>query len=267
MSSIVDSFTGIIDNFTGGNQAKDAAAEASRAQIEYGNKAIETNKEARNSAKANFQPYADVGKSNIAGLDSLINDPNAQLKYIQDNPFFKSLTDQATQTLFNNQAAKGKLGSGETAEALQNSLLLLGNDLIQQQIRNKKNLVDLGFNAATGQSNADIGVGSNIANIQTDQGNSIAASKIAGSNAILEGRQGLMSAIGNTAIAACDMRLKTDIQKVGKLNNGLPLYLFRYKGDDKLHINVMAQDVEKVIPEAVIEIDNIKFVNMKKVCQ
>jgi hypothetical protein len=50
-----------------------------------------------------------------------------------------------------------------------------------------------------------------------------------------------------------DRRAKTDIKKVGMLDDGLPVYRYRYKGDPVPHIGVMAQDVEKVKPEAVVE--------------
>ena len=48
-----------------------------------------------------------------------------------------------------------------------------------------------------------------------------------------------------------DIRLKTDIEKVGLAANGLPLYNFRYIGEDAVYRGVMAQDVLEVFPEAV----------------
>jgi uncharacterized membrane protein YgcG len=49
-----------------------------------------------------------------------------------------------------------------------------------------------------------------------------------------------------------DIRLKHDIVQVQRLDNGLELYRFRYKGSDRtLYIGVMAQDVQKIDPNAV----------------
>ena len=50
-----------------------------------------------------------------------------------------------------------------------------------------------------------------------------------------------------------DRRLKEDIKQVGKAKNGLPIYKFKYKGDptEQTHIGFMADEVEKVHPEAV----------------
>jgi hypothetical protein len=49
-----------------------------------------------------------------------------------------------------------------------------------------------------------------------------------------------------------DIRLKTDIEQVGVAANGLPLYTFRYLWSDEVYRGVMAQDVLKVFPEAVV---------------
>lgn len=50
-----------------------------------------------------------------------------------------------------------------------------------------------------------------------------------------------------------DERLKEDIHKVGKLDDGQKIYAYRYKGDPVPRIGLLAQEVERVRPEAVIE--------------
>lgn len=51
-----------------------------------------------------------------------------------------------------------------------------------------------------------------------------------------------------------DERIKENIRQVGKLDNGLPVYEFNFKGDDgRPQIGLLAQDVEKTKPEAVTE--------------
>jgi hypothetical protein len=57
------------------------------------------------------------------------------------------------------------------------------------------------------------------------------------------------------------MRLKQDIEPVGTLFDGTPVYGFRYRGAPAYHIGLMAQDVEKINPSAVIEINGYKAVN------
>jgi hypothetical protein len=48
-----------------------------------------------------------------------------------------------------------------------------------------------------------------------------------------------------------DRRAKTDIAPVGKLNNGEEVYRYRLKGDPKMQIGLMADEVEERHPEAV----------------
>ncbi|NDB68942.1 MAG: hypothetical protein EB015_13230, partial [Methylocystaceae bacterium] len=48
-----------------------------------------------------------------------------------------------------------------------------------------------------------------------------------------------------------DRRLKEDIQVVGKTFDGQKIYKFRYKGDPKTQIGLMADDVERHHPESV----------------
>jgi ribosome-binding ATPase YchF (GTP1/OBG family) len=64
--------------------------------------------------------------------------------------------------------------------------------------------------------------------------------------------------------AASDINVKENISQVGMLDNGLPVYLFNYKGDNTPQIGLMAQDVEKVNKDAVTEIDGVKHVYYTK---
>jgi len=58
-----------------------------------------------------------------------------------------------------------------------------------------------------------------------------------------------------------DKQLKEDIKQVGALFDGTPVYGYRYKGAPAYHIGLMAQDVEKITPGAVIEINGYKAVD------
>lgn len=91
----------------------------------------------------------------------------------------------------------------------------------------------------------------------------------------LVGNSGLGLALGNNLFGSTagsgafdalgtllsDERVKDNITPVGKLENGLPVYTFRYKGDPVTRLGLVAQDVEKVKPEAVREVGGVKTVN------
>lgn len=52
-------------------------------------------------------------------------------------------------------------------------------------------------------------------------------------------------------LTVSDLRAKQDIRQIGTAENGLPIYLFRYKGEETWRVGVMAQDVLEQSPEAV----------------
>lgn len=56
-----------------------------------------------------------------------------------------------------------------------------------------------------------------------------------------------------TSTGFSDRRLKEDIEQVGALFDGTPVYRFRFKGQKNILVGLMADDVEKRIPEAVKE--------------
>ena len=80
-------------------------------------------------------------------------------------------------------------------------------------------------------------------------------------NAHIQGLYGLGGAGATAAVKYSDIRIKENITKVGNLDNGLPVYSYRYKAGGPQEIGLMAQDVERVNPNAVREINGIKAVN------
>jgi len=68
---------------------------------------------------------------------------------------------------------------------------------------------------------------------------------------MMGGAGGMMKGIG--AIMS-DRRIKTDIRRVGYLDNGLPVYAYRYKGDTITHLGLMAQEVKRKNPRAVTRV-------------
>lgn len=73
--------------------------------------------------------------------------------------------------------------------------------------------------------------------------------------------------MGNVGDAASDRRLKTDIQQVGWLPSGLPIYRFRYWNNlTQRYVGVMADEAQRFFPEAVSEDQNgFKRVNYARI--
>ena len=109
------------------------------------------------------------------------------------------------------------------------------------------------------------GLGTSVANtdyagiVQQDYAN-----RMAGWNA----NQGIWGGLlGGAAslFSLSDRRAKTDVEKVGKLDNGLPVYSYRYKTGGPTQIGLMAQDVVKEKSEAVKRLPGgLMAVNYKK---
>jgi hypothetical protein len=55
-----------------------------------------------------------------------------------------------------------------------------------------------------------------------------------------------------TSSAPSDIRLKRDIGLVDRLPNGIGLYRYRYLWSDQIYVGVMAQEVARVVPDAVV---------------
>lgn len=70
-------------------------------------------------------------------------------------------------------------------------------------------------------------------------------------NAQSQNLLGGLFGLGSSLIMS-DERVKDDITEIGETHDGQPLYSYRYKGSDRPQIGLMAQDVEKVKPEAVV---------------
>ena len=51
-----------------------------------------------------------------------------------------------------------------------------------------------------------------------------------------------------------DIRLKTEVTRVGTAPSGLPLYHFRYVGQSQVYQGVMAQDVLAARPDAIVDL-------------
>lgn len=143
-----------------------------------------------NNAIATQQPYQQLGTDAVNQINQIQADPGG---YIQNNPFYASLADDAQRRLSAAQGSKGKFNSGGTIAALQDNLLQLGNGLVQQQVGTLQQQAGIGQNAAN-----------NVSNFQTQQGDVLAAGKMGASNAMTAGYQNqintllAMQGLGNT---------------------------------------------------------------------
>jgi hypothetical protein len=176
--------------------------------------------------------------------------------------------NQAQQQLLNNQLANANLGNQAQQQQFNQALTQYNMPLnTLSALRTGAQVQNPTFVNAPQQATtagADI-LGATQANYNAQMGGFNAA-QAAQSN-LNSGLMGLGGTLGAAAIMS-DIRTKENITQVYWLPNGLPVYTYEYKPEYKdeaghgVHIGVMAQEVEQVMPEAVItRADGIKMVD------
>lgn len=116
---------GFITKIFGGGGAK-AAGQAAAVQGVATNKAVAEQKRQFNLVREDLAPFKEAGTRALPGLEGLITDPLQQKAFIEDNPFFDALTERSTRTIFNNAAARGKIGSGGHSGSLTKFIFTFG---------------------------------------------------------------------------------------------------------------------------------------------
>src|SRR3954452_18231774 len=66
------------------------------------------------------------------------------------------------------------------------------------------------------------------------------------------GVRGVARRTTRRVVRRSDMMLKHDIFLIGHLQNGIGFYRFAYNGSNKAYVGVMAQEVQTIIPAAVL---------------
>jgi hypothetical protein len=130
-------------------------------------------------------------------------------------------------------------------------------------------LAGLNWNAATGIGNAN--ANADLAKNQADKNIwgalgaiSPLASSVAGSVGGSSGGPNLSSMAPMLMSMFSDERLKEFIEPVGELYDGTNVYRYNYKGDPTPRIGLIAQEIEKTRPDAVIEIGGYKALRYDK---
>lgn len=229
-----------------------------------------------NEAKALYEPYRQAGASSLdeyiklllGGVDGLSNDRN-----------FQDMRNLTERQVMANRAVSGLLRSGATASALNDSLLRFSNSYYDNRLKELQGGIQYGTYGTDAQTSIleKLGVSGTdlaeaLANIQMQResndamikaareqaGATTSAAKKAGESQLLGSAIGALGTVGMAAMMFSDRRLKRDLKLVGKSHNGLNIYLGRYTeesglDDGKWHLFLIAQEVQDVVPDAVVE--------------
>ena len=212
----------------------------------------------------NNQIIVDYMKDIIAGNPN----PITQTATANINKSFDKRADEINQSVVGRGLSRSGVGSliqselegqragaigGTNADILQNAInTLLATTSDENRLRLSERSQDLGFisNLISGKGNAD------IRNFQEQQ------SEFNFFRDLLPGLIQGGSQIGAAEILASDKRFKNNIKQVGLSDSAIPIVEFSYKGNPKKFRGAIAQDVELIDPDAVLEdVNGMKYVN------
>lgn len=223
-----------------------------------------------------------------------VNGPEGQARAkqaFQTGPGYQWMLDQGNENILRNEARTGSPNSGATNIDLLNYGQGAANQQWQNWLQtlqpytsaaqnsaneigslygNLGNQLNQNYTGLGTQQNATYGnLGSQLMNsfnqtgqadygAQTSMGNAQANADLAGNQASAN----IWNALGGAAKLGTslfgmfsDERLKEDVEPVGVLFDGQVVHRYRYKGDPRTQIGLIAQDVEHSVPDAVRDSD------------
>lgn len=174
-----------------------------------------------------------TGASALQNLLGLGGDPSAQnaaFQTFRDSTGYQDQMRAGQEAITGSAAARGLLNSGSTAKALTQFGQGLADQSFNSYLDNLLKYSNIGLQAGSVLGGAG----------QTQQSSG-------------KSKSGLGGLIGGafSPIAVSDRRLKKNIFKVGKMDNGLNIYQYRYLDNSGPHVGVMADEVAKIAPEAL----------------
>lgn len=278
---------GLFDIFGTGDQQAAANAQISGLNSAY-NLASGNINQGIDALKTNYtaalQPFLTNYSNANAGVTQLgnvlgLNGPagsNAALATLQATPGYAFQQNAGNAAINAQEAATGGTASGNQALALANYNQGLAGTTYNNYVSQLQPFLGASNAAASGAANVNTGLGNQLAGqygslanlgyqTQTGIGNANANASLAGLNASANGLQALQG-IGSTVASLApfllsDIRAKDDVEKVGELYDGQPVFKYRYVDSPIFQIGLIAQEVERRNPDAVREFSGLKAVN------
>jgi hypothetical protein len=235
------------------------------------------------------QNIAQIGQDQSARIGALLSSPVdlsneavegrlAELGQKRLDPMFAQREDQLRTSLLNRGIREGseafnrEMGQfGQGRNDAYNQLFLSGRgQAVQEALASRNqpiNEITALMSGSQVQAPNFVGTpqtpvsGVDYAGLVRDNYNA----KLQSQNAMMGGLMGLGgSLLGGWARGGfpmpSDRRAKEDIRRIGTADNGLPIYVYRYKGQRTHQIGFMADEVREVRPEAVVSVGGLDHV-------
>lgn len=209
------------------------------------------------------------------GADTDIGYNTATGGFLNSNPYIDQVVNNTTNQImdkYNNSyipqamsdfAGSGRYGSGLMQENMKNMQKQLNQDIgnaannIYSNNYNQERSYMENAQNRLGQQYDMLNRNAQYSNILNGGQANVNTNYQDNKMGLLEQIGGISNAVGSTAgaigglMALSDERSKENIEKVGRLDNGLKVYKYNYKGDNKTQIGLIAQEVQEKNPEAV----------------
>jgi endosialidase-like protein len=223
---------------------------------------------------------ANAGTTQLGNVLGLNGQPgsDAALTALRNTPGYQFQQQSQDATVNAQAAATGMNASGNQLLALNKVNQGLADSTYNNYVSQLQPYLGASNSAASGIAGVNTGLGNatasqygNLANLNytaaTGIGNANANATLA-QNQANQNQWNAVMGVGTAALGMfSDVRLKEDAAKVGELYDGQEIYRYRYIGSPVWQIGLMAQDVEKVEPDAVSEVGGYKMVRYDKATQ
>ena len=188
---------------------------------------------------ANFKPVAEsLLSQGQQGLNSYMgtltgSDPQGFENFKQSGGY-QNMLAEAMRGVQGTAASRGLLASGGTLRAMQDRSGQMANQTFNQYL-----------SQLLGGSQAALGGGMQAGQVVADVG--AQNERVGGLGRIAQ----IAGGVGKIAGLFSDRRLKDDVELIGRLEDGLGVYRYRYKWEDEPRVGVMADEVAELRPEAL----------------
>ena len=241
-----------------GKTAANASLEGARLQQQSAAEGLAYQKEKDAQARGDLMPYSDFGKSQLSSYSALL-DPQAQANYLASNPMFQAALQNTNRGTRNAGYMSGL--KGDMQNQLMQNYMATGDQFINSQMNRLMQPIQIGQASAAGQAVNGLNGARSATDLITGSGAAGAAGLVGAANAQQAGMGNLATISGGLLAAFSDRRLKKHITRIGS-HGPYNVYAWQYRGgSDDIFIGVMADEVEKINPDAVITIDGFKAVN------
>lgn len=265
-----------------------SGGKAAKATVTAAGQAADVQLQLFEQAKALAQPFVDVGVDALGLLSDIF--VGGDISQLENLPGFAFALEQGEQAIGRQQAAKGGFLSGAAVKEAVRFAEGLATTTVGQEFNRLFNISALGQSAAAFTGAGAIQTGQGVAQTiltggeaRANQFINIGSSINQGLNNILFGALNFGNVGGSSGISPTpglvpppsnvpgtiipsDERIKENIEPAGEKFYGLNLYRFNYKPEmgfgDKTYIGPMAQEVEKIYPNAVVEFDGLKMIDV-----